>query len=194
MNSMRNYSIQWSTEKGKTRAGRRSSSERPWIYLKSLELTLSNEEPLKGLKWEWYDQTCILESSFHQHHGGCAGDFRDWREASQVEGCCNDLGKKRGKPEINWWQKRQEEHRGKTSFITCSPIRNWEKKERAESKITVNFFIGMTRCRAVLFTELGNYNGKNISACEEKNGLDFAQTAFEAIVQNTSGGIQKAVK
>lgn len=60
--------------------------------------------------------------------------------------------------------------------------------------MTVNFFIGMTRCRAVLFTKVGNNHGKNISACEEKNGLDFAQIAFEAIAQNTSEGIQKAVK
>ena len=41
----------------------------------------------------------------------------------------------------------------------------------------------------MLFTKVGNCNGKNRSACEEKNELNFTQTEFEAIVQNTSRGI-----
>lgn len=58
--------------------------------------------------------------------------------------------------------------------------------------MTVSFSVGMTGCRAVLSIKVRT-NGKSSSACGEKNELKFSQTEFEAIVQNTSGGIQKAV-
>lgn len=58
--------------------------------------------------------------------------------------------------------------------------------------MTVSFSVGMPGCRAVLSIK-ARTNGKSSSACGEKNELNFAQTDIEAIVQNTSGGIQKAV-